>query len=90
MKPGHRTSADLVIEVISPGSAIYDRNTKAKTYGTLAVRELWLIDETSKSVEVRYKRGKGFAKKSLFKKSQRVASEIFPDLNRPVDGLFKD
>src|SRR5687767_7797749 len=30
--PNRRTRADLVIEVISPGSAIYDRNTKADTY----------------------------------------------------------
>ncbi|MEJ7617854.1 MAG: Uma2 family endonuclease [Pyrinomonadaceae bacterium] len=41
------TTADLVVEVISPESAIYDRNTKAGTYGALGVRELWLIDETS-------------------------------------------
>src|SRR5262245_61387326 len=34
------TTADLVIEVISPGSAIYDRNTKADTYAALGVKEL--------------------------------------------------
>ena len=90
MQPGHRTSADLVIEVISPGSAIYDRNTKAETYGALGVRELWLIDETSGTVEVRYKRGKGFGKKTIFKKGQRLASRIFPDLQRRVDELFLD
>ncbi len=45
MDPEYRTTADLVIEVISPGSAIYDRNTKADTYAALGVKELWLIDE---------------------------------------------
>lgn len=53
LDPDHRTTADLVIEVISPGSAIYDRNTKADTYGALGVGELWLVDETRKTVEVR-------------------------------------
>src|SRR5215208_901068 len=45
LDPKHRDTADLVVEVISPGSAIYDRNTKADTYAALGVRELWLIDE---------------------------------------------
>src|SRR3982750_2359063 len=48
--PDHLTTADLVIEVISPGSAIYDRNTKADTYGALGVRELWLIDEKGDTI----------------------------------------
>jgi Uma2 family endonuclease len=53
LQPNHRTTADLVIEVISPGSAIYDRNTKADTYAALGVRELWLVDEHNKTIEVR-------------------------------------
>ena len=44
LDPKYRTTADLVIEVISPGSAIYDRNTKADTYAALGVKELWLVD----------------------------------------------
>lgn len=53
LDPEHRDTADLVIEVISPGSDIYARNTKAETYGALGVRELWLIDETAQTIEVR-------------------------------------
>src|SRR5256714_4152356 len=48
----HRDTADLVVEVISPGSAIYDRNTKADTYGALGLRELWLIDEAGETGEI--------------------------------------
>ena len=51
--PNRRTTADLVVEVISPGSAIYDRNTKADTYAALGVRELWLVDEHNGTIEVR-------------------------------------
>ena len=43
--PQYLSTADLVIEVISPSSAIYDRNTKADTYAALGVKELWLVDE---------------------------------------------
>ena len=90
LDPTHRDTADLVIEVISPGSAIFDRNTKAETYGALGVRELWLIDESSHTVEVRYKKGKGFGKKSVFKKGPAIVSKVFPDLHLRVDELFQD
>ena len=30
LQPNHRTTADLVVEVISPGSAIYDRKYKVR------------------------------------------------------------
>jgi Uma2 family endonuclease len=48
-----RTSADIVFEYLSPSTANYDRTTKADTYLALGVRELWLVDPESASVEVR-------------------------------------
>jgi Uma2 family endonuclease len=53
LQPDRRTTADMVVEVISPGSAIYDRNTKADTYAALGVKELWLVDEHNRTSEVR-------------------------------------
>src|SRR5205085_6499777 len=50
LNPEHRDTADLVFEIISPSSAIYDRNAKADTYAALGVKEIWLIDETDESV----------------------------------------
>ena len=38
--PGHLTTADLVVEVISPSTAVYDRTTKADTYAALGVGEV--------------------------------------------------
>ena len=49
-----RSSADIVFEYLSPGTAVYDRTTKADTYLGLGVRELWLIDAASKTVELRH------------------------------------
>ena len=88
LDPAHRTTADLVIEVISPGSAIYDRNTKADTYGALGVRELWLIDEQSQTVEVRQQTGNGFGPGAVYHKGQHIVSAIFPDLNLLVERIF--
>ncbi|MBA2491904.1 MAG: Uma2 family endonuclease [Gammaproteobacteria bacterium] len=44
LDPGHRTTANLVIEVVSPGSAIYDRNAKADNYAALGVKVMWLVE----------------------------------------------
>lgn len=45
------TTADLVVEVVSPGRAVYDRNTKAQTYEALGVVELWLIDPQARCMD---------------------------------------
>lgn len=49
-----RSSADIVFEYLSRGNTVYDRTTKADTYLALGVRELWLIDPVSITIEVRH------------------------------------
>ncbi|HEV2861184.1 MAG TPA: Uma2 family endonuclease [Pyrinomonadaceae bacterium] len=85
-----RDTADLVIEVISPGSAMYDRNTKADTYGALGVRELWLIDESEQTVEVRRQTGGGFDEGRTYALGETVSSGVFPTLRLSVEQLFND
>jgi Uma2 family endonuclease len=90
LDPKRRETADLVVEVVSPGSAIYDRNTKADTYAALGVRELWLIDEAAESVEVRQQAGGLFAEGRTFQRGEAVASAVFPTLRLHVEQLFED
>jgi Uma2 family endonuclease len=90
LDPQRRDTADLVVEVISPGSAMYDRNTKADTYGALGVGELWLIDEQAEAVEVRYQTGGGFGEGRTFERGQRIDSHVFPELSISVEQLFAD
>jgi Uma2 family endonuclease len=91
LKPKHRDTADLVVEVISPGSAVYDRNKKAETYASLGVRELWLIDEEAQTVEVRRQTGGGtFDEGRAFGRGEFVESTVFPTLRLPVEHLFTD
>jgi Uma2 family endonuclease len=53
MDPGRMTVADLVVEILSPASAVYDRTAKADTYAALGVRELWLVELETRSIEQR-------------------------------------
>jgi Uma2 family endonuclease len=90
LDPEHRTTADLVIEVISPGSAIYDRNTKADTYAALSVKELWLVDEIKETVEVRSLRDDRFGEGALLAKGDQLSSSVVPAMTMPVTKIFED
>ena len=79
-----------MIEVISPGSAIYDRNTKADTYGALGVRELWLVDETAETVEVRRQTGSAFDEGQVFERGEEIKSDVFPGLQLSTEKLFAE
>ena len=89
LEPDHRTTADLVIEVISPGSAIYDRNTKADTYAALHVRELWLVDEVAETIEVRKQVGSGFGEGTIYTKTEQFYSAVLRELEVKVGQLFE-
>jgi Uma2 family endonuclease len=43
---------DLVVEVLSPSTAKYDKGKKKEIYGRCGVREYWLVSPGDKSVEV--------------------------------------
>jgi Uma2 family endonuclease len=90
LDPNRRTTADLVVEVISPGSSIYDRNTKAETYAALGVRELWLIDERTRTVEVRKLVGNEYLDRETFGEGECFSGSIFPTLSIRVSDLFED
>lgn len=88
LEPNHRTTADLVIEVISPGSAIYDRNTKADTYAALEVKELWLVDEVAKAVEIRKLSEGRFPPAHSLEQGEQVRSQVLPAIVFDVHDVF--
>jgi Uma2 family endonuclease len=49
---GPQGAPDLVIEVLSPSNRGHDLLTKRALYGQAGVREYWIVDPVSKSIEV--------------------------------------
>jgi len=86
----YRTTADLVIEVLSPGSAIYDRNTKADTYAALGVKELWLVDEASKLVEVRLLKEDRYGPSLALESNDLLRSAVLAGFSFRVGDVFGD
>lgn len=90
MDMNRMTRADLVIEVISPSSAVYDKHAKSDTYAALGVKEMWLIDENTKTVEVRQNTGSEFGIRFTVQGEDTIQSSVFPNLNFQVKTLFQD
>jgi len=88
--PQYFSTADLVIEVISPSSAIYDRNTKADTYAALGVKELWLVDETSGIIELRTLEGNRYAPSVVFERDDYLKSTVLAGFEMKVSSVFGD
>lgn len=88
-----RTSADIVFEFLSPSTTVYDRTTKADAYLTLEVRELWLVDPVSMTIEVRH-RGEDDETPSWeiikYAIGEHARSRVLAGWEVPVDEIFKD
>lgn len=88
---GKRNSADIVFEYASKSSAVYDRTTKADTYLALGVRELWLVDSDTGTIEVRYAtlhKGKPAWEAWVFSSGDFAESRVLPSWKVSVDELF--
>ena len=88
-----RTSADIVFEFLSRSTTVYDRTTKADTYLTLEVRELWLVDPVSMTIEVRH-RGEVEETPSWeitkYAIGEHAKSRVLAGWEVSVDEIFKD
>ena len=88
--PQYASTADLVIEVISPSTAIYDRNTKADTYAALGVKELWLVDEAAGIIELRSLEGNKYAPSVVFERDDYLKSVVLSGFEVKVSSVFSD
>ncbi len=85
---GELRSADLVVEVLSPSTAVYDRTAKADTYAALGVAELWLVDIEKRTIEQRgLVVGAGQVVRTR-SGADAVESARFPGLSAVPDAIF--
>jgi len=88
--PQYLSTADLVIEVISNSSAIYDRNTKADTYAALGVKELWLVDAELEIIDVRKLEGDRYAPSAVLERDDFLKSLVLAGFEVKVNEVFQD
>jgi len=79
----------LIIEVLSPSTARTDRLVKFGAYERAGVREYWLVDPRTRSVEVYSLSQDGtYEMAGQYTPGDLVASTLLSDLALPVDDLF--
>jgi Uma2 family endonuclease len=81
-------SPDLVVEVLSWGTARRDRTVKLGWYRQYGVRECWLIDPIAKQVDVfDFERS---AEPRIFSEEASLQSSVLAGLEIPVASLFEE
>lgn len=77
---------DLVVEVLSPSTASYDRDRKRALYARSGVREYWIADPEERALEV-YEFGRARRVRFL-QEGQSFDPALFPGLTIKIADLF--
>ena len=79
---------DLIIEVISEGTAKNDRVYKKALYERCGVSEYWIVDPPTKSIEVYVLENQHYTLLDLFEIEGKIKSALFADLDIDVKEIF--
>lgn len=88
---GVEGAPDLVVEVLSPTTALRDRHLKRDRYALFGVAEYWIVDPVAKQIEI-YRRDEGWERPAV------IATESYewvpvsggPTLTLNVSALLRD
>lgn len=79
---GVHSAPDLVVEVLSPSTAKFDRGIKKDTYEQAGVKEYWIVDILAKSIEVYYNQNSRFILHNIYQyytAEQKSQNDALPD-----------
>jgi len=79
---------DLVVEVASPGSSISDRNRKYRIYAKTGVKEYWIVDPGTRTIEVLVLEGDDYHSLGAFREKATLPTQIVPELPVQVEQFF--
>lgn len=81
---------DLVVEVLSPGTAKHDRQKKYLSYERHGVREYWIMDPIHIYLEVWVLRNDAFVKLGTYGPGDAFESTVLSGTTIEVSQLFED
>lgn len=80
---------DLIIEILSPATAERDRTYKRTLYARNGVKEYWIVDPESKSVEVMILGERGFELLQVYKMEQSLDSPLLKGVSINLEEIFR-
>ena len=79
----------MVVEILSPGTARYDKGSKRKIYARTGVKELWLIDPDLKSIQLYEMNRNPETPAATHGANSKFTSPLFPRLTLKAAAIFK-
>lgn len=86
-RAGVRGAPDLVIEVISPSTAVHDQVLKRDLYEKAGVREYWIVDGDKRTITLFARSGPGFLPAQT-SRDANFYSAVLPGLRLDIEALF--
>ena len=80
---------DVVIEILSPSTAKRDRELKHKRYEDFGVREYWLVDPSTRSLEILQLQQGQYKKKASVTTLDHWATDLLPGLIIDLSWVFQ-
>jgi Uma2 family endonuclease len=82
---------DLIVEVLSPSTAKYDKSKKFNLYERFGVREYWIVDPKAKTVFIFLLQPNGqYDRGTKYECNQKAPVHIFEGLEIDLKELFED
>ena len=81
---------DLVVEILSPSTQRHDRGHKQDVYAERGVREYWIVDPDSSTLEVLSAGSNGWTLTATFSAEDALASPLLPGLSIELGQVFAD
>ena len=79
---------DLVVEILSPATAQYDRGYKRTLYGRHGVREYWLVDPDAETIEVLTESAEGLVLEATHNRGDTLISPLLRGLAIELEQIF--
>ena len=79
---------NLVVEIASPSTAVFDRLIKYEKYAHAGIAEYWIVKPTTRTVEVLVLEGGEYRSLGIFNGQAMLPSRVVPDLSVRVEQFF--
>lgn len=87
-KNGCHGAPTVIMEVLSPATALKDFNEKFNLYQKYGVQEYWIIDPGNRTVHVYGMEDGVYQIRHLYTEQDHIQSIVFKELQIPVSKLF--
>ncbi|QUL56638.1 Uma2 family endonuclease [Paenibacillus tritici] len=87
-KNGCHGAPTMIIEVLSPSTALKDFNEKFNLYQKYGVQEYWIVDPGNRTVHVYTLLDGVYQVRDLYSEQDSVRSNVFRDFQIPLGRLF--